>query len=106
MSACVPLGTYTKSTCIQMYTLSVSLSHTHIGSTGSRVHVYRWVWRGDDKLPTITDDFFKQVCYVYVQIYVFACVCVCVCVDVCGCVWMCVCVCVCVCMCAARAKST
>lgn len=31
------------------------------GSTGSRVHVYRWVWRGDDVLPTITDDFFKQV---------------------------------------------
>lgn len=31
------------------------------GSTGSRVHVYRWVWHGDDKLPTITDDFFKQV---------------------------------------------
>ena len=32
------------------------------GSTGSRVHVYRWVWKGDDKLPTITDDFFKQAC--------------------------------------------
>jgi Golgi nucleoside diphosphatase len=31
------------------------------GSTGSRVHVYRWVWKDADALPTITDDFFKQV---------------------------------------------
>jgi len=30
------------------------------GSTGSRIHVYRWVWNGDS-LPNVTDDFFKQV---------------------------------------------
>ena len=31
------------------------------GSTGSRVHVYRWVWHDGHALPNVTDDFFKQV---------------------------------------------
>eukprot|EP00293_Proteomonas_sulcata_P013080 CAMPEP_0184293066 /NCGR_PEP_ID=MMETSP1049-20130417/4634_1 /TAXON_ID=77928 /ORGANISM="Proteomonas sulcata, Strain CCMP704" /LENGTH=435 /DNA_ID=CAMNT_0026600995 /DNA_START=42 /DNA_END=1349 /DNA_ORIENTATION=- len=30
------------------------------GSTGSRVHVYRWVW-GAGALPEVTDDFFFEV---------------------------------------------
>mmetsp|Transcript_24189 Transcript_24189/g.46860 ORF Transcript_24189/g.46860 Transcript_24189/m.46860 type:complete len:461 (+) Transcript_24189:124-1506(+) len=30
------------------------------GSTGSRVHLYRWVWRGQ-ALPDITDDYYLEV---------------------------------------------
>lgn len=30
------------------------------GSTGSRVHVYRWVWEGG-ALPNVTDDFFYEI---------------------------------------------
>jgi hypothetical protein len=46
-----------------MYTHTHTHTHTHTraGSTGSRVHVYRWVWKDGDKLPNITDDFFHQV---------------------------------------------
>ena len=30
------------------------------GSTGSRVHVYRWVWHEGKELPEVTDDFFME----------------------------------------------
>jgi len=63
---CSAASTFLSDRAVEMFVgsfLRHSWTHKAVaaGSTGSRVHVYRWVWKGDDKLPTITDDFFKQV---------------------------------------------
>jgi len=31
------------------------------GSTGTRVHVYRWFWPKGERMPNVTDDHFYEV---------------------------------------------